>query len=186
MIKLTKRYFLFFLLPLLLMACPYQTKIALTDYENAIKYDKNMVGEWVAFHEDGNRDELIISKLNNKVVQVNIKSYDKTNRVKDASDFRVFGAAIGEDVIYNLESKDGFFMFAKLNWDSKNEFSVRFIENDFAEQKITSDSLTVNELTSFIKEHQANENFFEVPLDFYRKYSPEYEKIRIYMKKSGF
>lgn len=181
-----KYYLLFFLLPLLLLGCPYQTEIALTNYENAVKYDKNIIGEWVAFHEDGNKDELIISKLNNKVLQVSIKSYDKTNRVKDASDFRTFGAAIGEDVFYNLESKDGFFMFAKLNWDSKNEFSVQFIESDFAKQKITSDSLTVSELTSFIKEHQANEIFFEAPLDFYRKYSPEYEKIKIYLKKSGF
>lgn len=186
MFKLTKRYFLFFLLPILFLACPYQAEIALTNYENAIKYDKNMLGEWVAFHENGNKDELIISKLNNKVMQVSLKSYDKTNRVKDASDFRAFGAALGDEIFYNLESKDGFFVFAKLNWESKNEFTVQFIENEFAKQKITSDSLTVSELASFIKEHQSNEKFFEAPLDFYRKYSPEYEKIRIYMKKSGF
>lgn len=181
-----KFYVLTVLFALIIVGCPYQSEVALTDYDNAEKFEKNLLGEWVAFHENGDRDEMTISKLNTKVMDVRSKKFDASGRVKEANAYRVFGTKIKDIVVYNIENKDIGFVFGKVNWESKNVFNLQFVDEKLATEKITSDSITQKELTNFFTENITEEKMFENPLEFYRKYSPEHEKIKVYLKKSGF
>ena len=181
-----KFYVLAVLFALIIVGCPYQSEVALTDYENAEKFEKNLLGEWVAFHENGDRDELTISKLNTKVMDVRSKKFDASGRVKEANAYRVFGTKIKDVVVYNIENKDIGFIFGKMNWESKNVFNFQYVDEKLAAQKLTSDSITQKELTNFFTENITEEKMFDKPLEFYRKNSPEHEKIKVYLKKSGF
>lgn len=181
-----KFYVLAVLFALIIVGCPYQSEVALTDYENAEKFEKNLLGEWVAFHENGDRDELTISKLNTKVMDVRSKKFDASGRVKEANAYRVFGTKIKDVVVYNIENKDIGFIFGKVNWESKNVFNFQYVDEKLATQKLTSDSITQKELTNFFTENITEEKMFDKPLEFYRKNSPEHEKIKVYLKKSGF
>lgn len=181
-----KFYVLAVLFALIIVGCPYQSEVALTDYENAEKFEKNLLGEWVAFHENGDRDELTISKLNTKVMDVRSKKFDASGRVKEANAYRVFGTKIKDTVVYNIENKDIGFIFGKVNWESKNVFNFQYVDEKLATQKLTSDSITQKELTNFFTENITEEKMFDKPLEFYRKNSPEHEKIKVYLKKSGF
>lgn len=181
-----KFYVLAVLFALIIVGCPYQSEVALTDYENAEKFEKNLLGEWVAFHENGDRDELTISKLNTKVMDVRSKKFDASGRVKEANAYRVFGTKIKDVVVYNIENKDIGFIFGKVNWESKNVFNFQYVDEKLATQKLTSDSITQQELTNFFTENITEEKMFDKPLEFYRKNSPEHEKIKVYLKKSGF
>lgn len=181
-----KFYVLAVLFALIIVGCPYQSEVALTDYENAEKFEKNLLGEWVAFHENGDRDELTISKLNTKVMDVRSKKFDASGRVKEANAYRVFGTKIKDVVVYNIENKDIGFIFGKVNWESKNVFNFQYVDEKLAAQKLTSDSITQKELTNFFTENITEEKMFDKPLEFYRKNSPEHEKIKVYLKKSGF
>lgn len=181
-----KFYVLAVLFALIIVGCPYQSEVALTDYENAEKFEKNLLGEWVAFHENGDRDELTISKLNTKVMDVRSKKFDASGRVKEANAYRVFGTKIKDVVVYNIENKDIGFIFGKVNWESKNVFNFQYVDEKLAAQKLTSDSITQQELTNFFTENITEEKMFDKPLEFYRKNSPEHEKIKVYLKKSGF
>ncbi len=181
-----KFYVLAVLFALIIVGCQYQSEVALTDYENAEKFEKNLLGEWVAFHENGDRDELTISKLNTKVMDVRSKKFDASGRVKEANAYRVFGTKIKDVVVYNIENKDIGFIFGKVNWESKNVFNFQYVDEKLAAQKLTSDSITQKELTNFFTENITEEKMFDKPLEFYRKNSPEHEKIKVYLKKSGF
>lgn len=181
-----KFYMLTVLFALIIVGCPYQSEVALTDYENAEKFEKNLLGEWVAFHENGDRDEMTISKLNTKVMDVRSKKFDASGRVKEANAYRVFGTKIKDVVVYNIENKDIGFIFGKVNWESKNVFNFQYVDEKLATEKLTSDSITQKELTNFFTENITEEKMFENPLEFYRKNSPEHEKIKVYLKKSGF
>ena len=181
-----KFYVLTVLFALIIVGCPYQSEVALTDYENAEKFEKNLLGEWVAFHENGDRDEMTISKLNTKVMDVRSKKFDASGRVKEANAYRVFGTKIKDVVVYNIENKDIGFIFGKVNWESKNVFNFQYVDEKLATEKLTSDSITQKELTDFFTENITEEKMFNNPLEFYRKNSPEHEKIKVYLKKSGF
>lgn len=181
-----KFYVLTVLFALIIVGCPYQSEVALTDYENAEKFEKNLLGEWVAFHENGDRDELTISKLNTKVMDVRSKKFDASGRVKEANAYRVFGTKIKDVLVYNIENKDIGFVFGKVNWESKNVFNFQYVDEKLATQKLISDSITQKELTNFFIENITEEKMFDNPLEFYRKNSPEHEKIKVYLKKSGF
>lgn len=181
-----KFYMLTVLFALIIVGCPYQSEVALTDYEHAEKFEKNLLGEWVAFHENGDRDEMTISKLNTKVMDVRSKKFDASGRVKEANTYRVFGTKIKDVVVYNIENKDIGFIFGKVNWESKNVFNFQYVDEKLAAEKLTSDSITQKELAAFFNEHITEEKMFDNSLEFYRKYSPEHEKIKVYLKKSGF
>jgi len=175
-----KFYVLAVLFALIIVGCPYQSEVALTDYENAEKFEKNLLGEWIAFHENGDRDELTISKLNTKVMDVRSKKFDASGRVKEANAYRVFGTKIKDVVVYNIENKDIGFIFGKVNWESKNVFNFQYVDEKLAAQKLTSDSITQKELTNFFTENITEEKMFDKPLEFYRKNSPEHEKNKAY------
>ncbi|MBL1231909.1 MAG: hypothetical protein COA31_004235 [Flavobacteriales bacterium] len=181
-----KFYVLTVFLAFVIVGCPYQSEVGLTDYENAEKFEKNLLGEWVAFHENGDRDELTISKLNTKVMDVRSKKFDASGRVKEANAYRVFGTKIKDVVVYNIENKDIGFIFGKVNWESKNVFNFQYVDEKLATEKLTSDSITQQELTNFFTENITQEKMFDKSLEFYRKNSPEHEKIKVYLKKSGF
>ena len=185
-LKILKTALITLFTAIVLIGCPYQSEVALTDYENAEKFEKNLLGEWVAYHENGNRDELTISKLNTKVMDVRSKTFDASGRAKEVYGFRVFGAKVLDQVIYNFENKEVGYMFGKINWENKNVFSLQFVNENFATEKLAADSITQKELTNFFTENITEEKMFDNALEFYRKNSPEHEKIKIYLKKSGF
>ncbi len=106
--------------------------------------------------------------------------------MKEANAYRVFGTKIKDVVVYNIENKDIGFIFGKVNWESKNVFNFQYVDEKLAAQKLTSDSITQKELTNFFTENITEEKMFDKPLEFYRKNSPEHEKIKVYLKKSGF
>ena len=45
---------------LILMACPYEGDVKLCTYDEALKTDKKLLDTWVAFNEEGGRDESCI------------------------------------------------------------------------------------------------------------------------------
>ena len=54
------------------------------------------------------------------------------------------------------------------------------------EKKFKVDTVTTENLRAFITENVNKEAMYGDKLEFYRKGSPEYDKVRMFMRKSGF
>ena len=67
----------------ILMACPYEGEVKLCTYDEALKVDKKLLDIWVAFNEEGGRDEVLIEKGNKAVLFVSHKSYEKGNKLNE-------------------------------------------------------------------------------------------------------
>ena len=173
-------------LALVLMACPYEGDVELNTYEESVKIDKKLVDEWVSFNEEGGREELSISKLARSVYQVYHKQYSKGNKLESRESYRAYGSEVGDYDVFNIEKKDGKYLYSKYGWTGKNEFYVQFVDADYMEKNFKVDSVTTDNLRAFITENVNKEAMFSEKLEFYRKNSPEYHKVRVFMKKSGF
>lgn len=179
-------YTLFVSLGLLLSGCPYQSDVEISTYEESLKVDKDLIGEWVAFHEDGAREELNIEKLAKSVLGVNHKEIDNNSRFKGSNKFRAYAIELGGIPIFNIETKEGKYLFLKYGWTGKNEFYIQAVKDDFVNQNFSPEEVTKDNLKSFLTENINQEKMFEEKLEFYRKDSPEYQKVKMFMKKSGF
>ena len=168
------------------MACPYEGEVELNTYEEAVKVDKKLIDKWVSFNDDGGRQELTISKLTRSVLQVYHMEFSKGNKLASREGYRVYASEVGEYDIFNIEKKDGKYLFSKYGWTGKNEFYVQFISEDYMEKNFKVDSVTTENLRDFMTENVNIEAMYDEKLEFYRKHSPEYEKVRMYMRKSGF
>lgn len=171
---------------LILMACPYESEVEISTYEDSIKVDKKLIDEWVSFNEEGGREELSIKKLEKAVLQVYHKQFSKGNKFESREGYRVYASEVGEYDIFNIESKDGKYYFSKYGWTGKNEIYIQFINANFVKGNFNVDSVTTENLREFITENVNNEGMYGEKLEFYRKDSPEYEKVRMFMRKSGF
>lgn len=171
---------------LILMACPYEGKVELNSYEEAVKVDKKLLGEWVSFNEDGSKDELSITKLEKAVLQVYHKQFGKNNRLESRDSYRIYASEIGSYEIFNIEKKDGKYLYAKYGWTGKNEIYIQFIKEDFLNTNFKEDSVTTENLRNFITENVNKEAMFSEKIEFYRKHSPEYNMVKAFMRKSGF
>ncbi|PJB15925.1 MAG: hypothetical protein CO118_01670 [Flavobacteriales bacterium CG_4_9_14_3_um_filter_32_8] len=171
---------------LLLMACPYEGTVELSSYEESLKVDKKLVGEWVSFHEKGGREELLIEKAVKSVFKVSHNQFGENNKFEQKYNYRVYSTEIGEYDIFNIESPEGKYLYCKYGWTGKNEFYIQFIDADFVDKNFKADSVTTENFKSFVTENVNKEEMYGEKLEFYRKYSPEYEKVRMFMKKSGF
>lgn len=172
-------------LSLILMACPYEGTVDLNTYDEALKPDKQLIDEWVAYNSEGGREELTIEKGGKTVLFVYHKQFEK-NKLVGSFKYRIYGTEIGGKTIYNVENVEGKYLFANIEWMGKNEFDVEFVENDFMDNNFKPDSVSTETLRSFLTENITKEGLFSDKLEFYRKYSPEYEKVRMFMAKSGF
>ena len=172
---------------LALMACPYEGKVELNTYEESLKLDKKLIDEWVSFNEEGGREELTLSKLDKGVFQVYHKQYGKNNKLDSRESYRAYATEIGGFGIFNIELKDEKkFLYSKYGWTGKNEFYIQFINGEYMDNNFKVDSVTTENLRAFITENVNEEEMYDDRIEFYRKYSPEYEKVRMFMKKSGF
>lgn len=180
--------YIFFLsiLSALLFGCPYQSDVELNTYEEALKADKELIDNWVSYHEDFSREELSIEKLAKSVLGIIHKEYDANGRVKGSNKIRAYATEIEGITIFNLEKDDGKYMFLKYGWTGKNEFYIQAVNEDYVEKHLKTDSLTTNTLRSFFSEHVNKNEMYEEKLEFYRKDSPEHLKVKMFMKKSGF
>jgi hypothetical protein len=170
-----------------LMGCPYEADIELNTYEESIKIDKKLLGQWVAFHEDGSREELSLIKAARSVFDVSHKQFGKNNKFEGKFKYRAYPTEIGGFVVFNIEKLDeGKYLFAKYGWTGKNEFYLQAVNDDFVTENFKVDSVTTKNLRTFITENINNEELYDPKLEFYRKDSPEYHKVRMFMKKSGF
>jgi hypothetical protein len=172
-------------LSLVLIACPYEGKADLNTYEESLKLDKDIIDEWVAYNSEGGREELTIEKGGKTVLFVYHKQFEK-NKLIGKFKYRAYSTSIGDKTIYNIENAEGNYLFASLEWTSKNEFNVEFIESDFVDKNFIPDSVNTENFRAFVTENIAKEELFSDKLEFYRKYSAEYEKVRMFMQKSGF
>ena len=168
------------------MACPYEADVEISTYEESTKIDKKLIDKWVSFNEEGGRIELVISKLEKNVLQVSHKQFDAKNRQETKENYRVYGAKIGEYIIFNIERKDGKYLFAKYAWTGKNEFYLELIDGEYMEENFKEDTVTTKNLNAFITENVHKTKLCGDKLEFYRKDSPEYTKVKMFMKKSGF
>jgi hypothetical protein len=171
---------------LTLMACPYEADVELNSYEESVKTDKKIIGEWVSFNEEGARTELVISKLQKAVLQVYHKQYNSSNKQEARESYRVYGTEVGEYTLFNIERKDGKYLFAKYAWTGKNEFYMELVDADYVEENFAETEVTTKILRAFITENVNKKELFGEKLEFYRKDSPEYHKVRTFMQKSGF
>ena len=172
---------------LVLMACPYEGEVELNTYEESVKADKKLIDDWVSFNEDGSRAELSITKLNRSVFQIYHKHFGSSNNLESRESYRAYASEVGEYDIFNIETKDeGKYMYTKYGWTGKNEFYVQFIDENYMKANFKVDSVTTENLRAFITENVNNEKMYEEKVEFYRKESPEYNKVRMFMKKSGF
>ena len=176
----------FLAISLTLMACPYESDVPISTYDEAVKTDKKLLGEWVSFNEDGSKQELSISKLKKGVLLILHKTFGKNNKFEAGNKYRIFGYKAGESTIFNVESKDGKYRYCKYDWTSKNEIYVQFINASFMSNNFKEDTVTTKNLKSFFVNNINNEELYDKKVEFYRKYSPEYEKVRLFMQKSGF
>ena len=171
---------------LTLIGCPYEASVEICTYEEAVKSDKKLLDEWVSFNEEGGRQELSISKLEKSVLQVYHKQFGKNNKLESRESYRVYACEVGEYDIFNIEKEDGKYSFCKYGWTGKNEIYIQYINKDFMINKFKEDSITSSNLKSFITQNVNNEKMYSNKIEFYRKHSIEYEKVRMFMKKSGF
>ena len=169
------------------MACPYEGEVELSTYEESVKIDKKLIDDWVSFNEEGGREELSITKLARSVFQVYHKQYGKGNKLESRESYRVYGSEVGAYDIFSVETKDeGKYLYSKYGWTGKNEFYVQFVNADYMEANFKEDSVTTENLRAFITENVNSEKMYGDKIEFYRKGSPEYEKVRMFMRKSGF
>lgn len=175
------------IIALILIGCPYDGSVALTTYEEAEKLEKSLIGEWVAFKEDGTREELFVEKGNKTVYFVNHKRFNEKSQLTDRFNLRSFASDVGGTLIYTIEKEDGTYNYCKYEITSKNEFNIALVDADYMESNFSpSEEVTAKELTEFFSEHIDKEGFFTAKLEFYRKHSPEYKKVRIFMENNGF
>lgn len=168
------------------LGCPYDGDVALCTYDEAYKVDKKLLGEWVAFNEDGGKNELSIEKGNKSVFIVSHKKFAKGNKYEATEKYRAFTTVIAGITLFTMEREDGKYNYFKYAWTGKNEFNIQFVQKDYMETNFKEDSVTTKNLTEFLKNHVNKGDLYTEKMEFYRKYSPEYEKVRMYMKKSGF
>jgi hypothetical protein len=173
---------------LFLMACPYEGSVELSTYEESYKIDKKLIGEWVAFHEEGGREELVMEKLakSKSVFTVYHKQFGAKNNLREKFKYRVYATGIGGYDIFNIKNKENEFLYCKYGWTGKNEFYIQFIDADFVKNNFKVDSVTTENFNAFVTENVNKEDMYDDKLEFYRKNSPEYEKVRMFMRKSGF
>ena len=179
-------YLLLITISLFLMACPYEGTVELSSYEDSLNVDKKLIGEWVSFHEKGGREELLIEKAVKSVFNVSHNQFGENNKFEQKYNYRVYSTEIGEYDILNIENPESKYLYCKYGWTGKNEFYIQFIDADFVDKNFKVDSVTTENFKSFVTEHVNREELYGEKLEFYRKYSPEYEKVRMFMKKSGF
>jgi hypothetical protein len=171
---------------LFLMACPYEGTVELNTYEESLKIDKKLLDQWVSFHEDGRREELSIEKIAKSVYSVSHLQFGKKNNIEKKFKYRVYATEIGGYDIFNIKNTEGKFVYSKYGWTGKNEFYIQLIDGEYMENNFKVDSTTTENLRDFITENVNKEDMYVDKLEFYRKYSPEYEKVRMFMRKSGF
>lgn len=180
-------YTVFIGISLVLMACPYEGEVELNTYEESVKIDKKLIDDWVSFNEKGGREELSITKLARSVFQVYHKQFGKGDNLESRESYRVYGSKVGDYDIFTIETKDeGRYLYSKYGWTGKNEFYLQFIDKDYMDSNFKVDSVTTENLRAFITENVNSEKMYGDKIEFYRKDSPEYHKVKIYMKKSGF
>jgi len=168
------------------MACPYEAEVEISTYEESLKIDKKLIDDWVSYNEEGGHEELSISKLAKSVFQVYHKQFGKGNKLESRESYRAYASEVGEYDIFNIESKEGKYIFTKYGWTGKNEFYLQFIDADFVDKNFKEEEVTSKNLRAFITENVNNEKMYSEKLEFYRKGSPEHEKVKVFMKKSGF
>ena len=173
---------------LVLMACPYEGKVELNSAEESLKIDKKLIDDWVCFNEEGAREELMIEKGEKSVLNIAYRRFDKKSSLKESNKFRAYATEIGGYDIFNIKSTDDEegYIYAKYGWTGKNEFYIQYINSTYVDANFEVDSVTTENLRAFFTEHVNNEKMYDEKLEFYRKGSPEYLKVKIYMKKSGF
>jgi hypothetical protein len=172
---------------LTLMACPYEGEVELSTYEEAVKIDKKLIDDWVSFNQNGGREELSITKLNRAVFQIYHKNYGKGNSLDSRESYRAYASELGDFDIFTVETKDeGKYMYTKYGWTGKNEFYLQFVNADYVEANFKVDSVTTENLREFITENSNIEEMYDPKTEFYRKNSPEYNKVKMFMRKSGF
>ncbi|MDF1673020.1 MAG: hypothetical protein P1U41_05920 [Vicingaceae bacterium] len=171
---------------LILMACPYDGEVELCSYDEALKTDKKLLDQWVAFNEEGGRDEVLVEKGNKAVLIISRKNYEKGNKLNSLEKYRAYPTEIKGEIIYTIEKEDGRYHYCKYDWISKNEFNMQFIDESFMKNNFKADSITTKNTIEFLSENLNNGELFTDKMEFYRKYSPEYQKVKIFMQKSGF
>lgn len=171
---------------LVLMACPYEGDAELCTYDEAQKFEKTFIGDWIAFSAEGSKDELRIEKGNKAVLFVEHKKYEQ-RKLSERSKLRAYATEVGGVVLYTIENENGKYNYCKFEVTSKNEFSIQFIDKDYMEKNFApEEEVTTKVLKAFIAEHIKNEGFFTDKMEYYRQGSPEYNKVRVYMEKNGF
>jgi len=168
------------------MACPYEAEVEINSYEESVKVDKKLLDIWVSFNEEGGREELSLSKLERAVLQVYHKQFGKNNKLESRESYRIYASEVGDYEIFNIETKNGKYLFSKYGWTGKNEIYIQFIDAAYMEANFKEDTVSTKNLRAFITNNVNKEAMFSEKIEFYRKHSPEYEKVRLYMKKSGF
>ncbi len=179
-------YPLLFSFGLILTACPYESDIELNTYEDSLKIDKKLLGEWVAFHGDGSREELILTKIARSVIDATHKRFSANNKFDGRFKYRAYTTEFNGITIFNIENTEGKYLFAKYAWTGKNEFYIQAVSADYVVNNFKVDSVTTTNLRAFMMNNVNKEKLYEDKIEFYRKGSPEYNKVRMYMKKSGF
>ena len=173
-------------LGLVLTGCPYEGPVELNTYEESTKIDKGLIGEWVSYHEDGSRDELTVTKAAKTVFHVEHDIYDSKKRKTDDFYYRVYGTDIEGTIVMNVENKEGKYMFFRYAWTGKNLFYLETIKGEFMEENFKVEEVTTKNLREFITNNMNKPEMFDDKMEFYRKGSPEHEKVKMYMKSSGF
>ena len=179
-------YFSLIAMSVILMACPYEGDVKLCTYDEALKVDKKLLDIWVAFNEEGGRDEILIEKGNKAVLFLTHKNYEKGNKLSEVQKYRAFSTLINEEKIFTIEDKSGKYIYSKFAWTSKNEIDVQFINDDFMNNNFKVDSVTTKNMVDFLTKNLSSEGLFTDKMEFYRKYSYEYQKVKVFMQKSGF
>lgn len=179
-------YLILFTLAILFYGCPYESKVAIVHPIEALKIDKDLKDQWVAFHEGGAREEILFTKTSKTVYEVNHKQYAPKNKLIANFKYKAYATYINESVVFNIENEDGKYLFAKYGWTGKNEFYIEAANKEFMAKNFKVDSVTTENLRSFLSENINNSKLFDEKIEFHRKYSPEYEKVKMFMRKSGF
>ena len=152
-----------FFLMILLVACPYKSKIPID--EANVKLDKNLLGKWIKASDYNNENPSFydFSKMNNfKYIMVD-NEYNSTDSAYKKTNYITHITKINDVAFLNME-KDGEYYLHKIEFKGSNELIIYEVTDNIDENFNTS-----KELKDFVKKHMHLSFFYNKDEVIYRK-----------------
>jgi len=153
---------LFPILVLVLMGCPYESKVPISS--PSVKVDHSLLGQWVKIKDSENEhpDFFEITQLNDMKYKIAKNTFSTTDSAYKAEDYIAHTTKIENTTFLNME-RDGKFYLHKLEQNG-NTFKLYEVTDNIDEQFDNSD-----DLYAFVKQYMKLSFFYNKDEEAYKK-----------------